>query len=128
MGHVHYTKGVRGFACTFPVSRILLDLDVMVAAKTLRRAGALTIAAATIAAFAACGGSGDAASDGTGSSTGASTVFVPGSALPQPPLPPGAGPHGPNPNPEPTGMPKDAAPPPKDATTTSDAPIDATGQ
>lgn len=89
--------------------------------------GALALAGSTLLAFVACGGDDEAASDGTGSAAGASTVFVPGSAPPMPPLPPGAGPHGPNPSPEPTSMPTQDAAPPKDATT-NDAPTDATGQ
>lgn len=93
--------------------------------RTLRRAGALIVAASMLAAFAACGSDEEGATDGTGASTGASTVFVPGSAPPQPPLPPGAGPHGPNPNPNPT-MPTTDAAPPKDSAV--DAPVDATGQ
>jgi len=101
----------------------------MVATKTLSRVGLLALAAASmLAAFVACGSDEDAASDGTGSSTGASTVFVPGSAPPQPPLPPGAGPHAPNPNPDPTTMPQPDAGPPTDSAVVPDAPKDATGQ
>lgn len=128
MGHLHYTSSMWRYACTFPVLQILIDFDAMVAPKTLRRAGALTVAASMLVAFAACSSSEDQASDGTGSSAGASTVFVPGSAPPMPPLPPGAGPHAPNPNPEPPSMPVQDAAPPKDSATPTDAPTDATGQ
>lgn len=114
-------------ASTFYVSWILIDLDVMVATSTVRRAGVLALVASIVVAFAACGGNDDDAEDATGSSSGASTAFVPGSAPPMPPLPPGAGPHGPNPNPQPTSMPTNDAAPPNDATA-ADAPADATGE
>ena len=99
----------------------------MVQTKTLQYAGVASLAAAILIAFIACGSDEEAASDATGSSSGASTAFIPGSAPPMPPLPPGAGPHGPNPNPNPdppmdSGMPKDATV--KD----SPAPMDAAGE
>jgi hypothetical protein len=98
----------------------------MVVTKLRRRACALGIAGIVVATTVACSSSDNATDTDIGSVGGASTAFVPGAAAPQPPLPPGAGPHGPNPNP--TSTPVQDAAPETGAATDSSAPKDAAGQ
>lgn len=92
------------------------------------RACALGIAAVLVAAVVACSSSEEASDTDIGAVGGASTAFVPGSAAAMPPLPPGAGPHAPNPNPDPTSPPVQDAGPETSAPVDSGAPKDATGQ
>jgi len=97
----------------------------------LRRVGPVSVSLVLVAAFVACGSDDEGADDGFGSSNTASTAFVPGDPPPMPALPPGAGPHGLQPNPTSTGNPmQDAAPNDSGSgdAATDTSPVDASGQ